>query len=165
MPVSVGTPGVTFHLDFDTGSSDLWIWSSEMANATKYSKTHKIYDPKKSKTAKHTSGTWNISYGDGSSASGDVWTDTVTVAGVTIQNQAVEAAKHLSQSFLSDGGDDGLLGLAWPAINTVSPTPVKTPVENMVDQGLIELPVFTVKLGHGQETSFYSFGTNSWFID
>ena len=159
VPVSVGTPGVTFHLDFDTGSSDLWLWSSEMANASKYSKTHNIYDPKKSSTAKHTSSTWRISYGDGSSASGDVWTDTVTVAGITIPNQAVEAAKKMSSSFLSDGGDDGLLGLAWPTINTVSPTPVKTPVENMIEQKLITQPVFTVKLGHGvQGASFYSFG-------
>ena len=158
VPVTVGTPGVTVHLDFDTGSSDLWIWSSELANASRYRQSHRIYDPRKSSTAEHASGTWNISYGDGSSASGDVWTDVVTVAGVTIPNQAVEAAKELSESFLQDGGDDGLLGLAWPSINTVSPESVKTPVENMIEQNLISAPLFTVKLGHGKETSFYSFG-------
>lgn len=156
--VKVGTPGVTVNLDFDTGSSDLWIWSSELADAKRYSKTHTIYDPAKSSTAKHATGTWNISYGDGSSASGDVYTDAVTVAGITIPDQAVECAKHLSSSFLSDGGNDGLLGLAWPSINTVTPEPVKTPVQNMIDQNLLEQPLFTVKLGHGTEPGFYSFG-------
>ena len=82
----------------------------------------------------------------------------VTVAGVTVPGQAVECARQLSDSFLQDGGNDGLLGLAWPSINTVSPYPVKTPVQNMIDQGLIDQPLFTVKLGHGKEPSFYSFG-------
>lgn len=30
VPVLVGTPGVVLHLDLDTGSSDLWVWSSEL---------------------------------------------------------------------------------------------------------------------------------------
>jgi hypothetical protein len=117
-----------------------------------------VYDPSKSKTAKKASGKWNISYGDGSSASGDVYTDTVTVAGVAIPGQAVELAKHLSSSFLSDGGNDGLLGLAWPAINTVSPRPVPTPVANMISKKLLAQPLFTVKLARGGAPGFYSFG-------
>ncbi|KAJ3556878.1 hypothetical protein NM688_g1778 [Phlebia brevispora] len=157
--VSVGTPGVTVNLDFDTGSSDLWIWSSELADASKYSKTHNIYDPRASSSAKVAEGlSWNISYGDGSSASGNVYTDTVTVAEVTIPNQSVEAAEKLSESFVQDGGNDGLLGLAWPSINTVAPNPVKTPVENMIEQSLISEPLFTVNLGHETQPSFYSFG-------
>ena len=149
---------MTVHLDFDTGSSDLWLWSSELANAKQYRKSHTIYDPTKSSTAQHASGSWNISYGDGSSASGDVYNDVVTVAGVAIQGQAVECAKKLSSEFLADGGSDGLLGLAWPSINTVTPQPVKTPVQNMIEQKLIEQPLFTAKLGHGTEPGFYSFG-------
>ena len=108
----MGTPGVTVHLDFDTGSSDLWIWSSELAGASRY-RTHQIYDPYTSSTAQHAHGlTWNITYGDGSSANGDVYLDNVTVASVTIPNQAVECARELSSAFLKDGGNDGLLGLA-----------------------------------------------------
>ncbi|KAI0690857.1 acid protease [Cytidiella melzeri] len=158
VPVKIGTPGVIAKLDFDTGSSDLWIWSSELSHASKYFNTHDIYNPRKSKTAERAPGTWNISYGDGSSASGDVYVDVVSVAGVTIPYQAVECARELSSSFLQDGGNDGLLGLAWPMLNTVEPHKVKTPMQNMIDQKVISEPLFTVKLGKGQESGFYSFG-------
>jgi hypothetical protein len=93
---------------------------------TNPSSGHTIYNPANSSTAQQAAGTWNISYGDGSSASGNIYTDAVTVANVTIPNQAVELAEKLSSSFLQDGGSDGLLGLAWPSINTVTPTPVSS---------------------------------------
>ena len=41
VPVTIGSPGVTVNLDFDTGSSDLWIWSSELANASKTLPMHR----------------------------------------------------------------------------------------------------------------------------
>jgi len=153
----IGTPGVTLNLDFDTGSSDMWIWSSELANASRYS-GHTIYNPANSSTSKTAPGTWSIAYGDGSQAHGDVHTDTVTLGDVIIPNQALELATSLSASFLTDGGNDGLLGLAWPKINTVKPHPVATPMKNMINMNLLELPVFTCKLGRGDEAGFYSFG-------
>jgi hypothetical protein len=45
------------------------------------------------------------SYGDGSSASGDVYADTVTIGDITITGQEVEAAKTLSSEFASGSGD------------------------------------------------------------
>jgi len=67
--------------------------------------------------------------------------DDVTVGGITIQNQAVECAKKVSSAFTSGTGD-GLLGLAFHQLNTVIPTPVATPIENMATQGVIPQVLF-----------------------
>jgi hypothetical protein len=169
-PVSIGTPPQTLYLDFDSGSSDLWVWSTELPKATQtqaHGPNQVVFDPTKSSTFKKTSGsTWTISYGDGSSASGDVGTDNVTIGSITIKSQAVELAKQMSDSFVQGAGS-GLLGLAWGSINTVTPTPVQTPVENMITQSDIPktAELFTAYLSSWRDTndsdkgqSFYTFG-------
>ncbi|KAK4546892.1 hypothetical protein LTR36_001624 [Oleoguttula mirabilis] len=160
--VQVGTPGQKLNLDFDTGSADLWVFSTELPSSEQKSgtTTHNIFDSSKSTTWKETTGsTWNISYGDGSTASGDVGTDVLTIGGLVVKDQAIELAKTLSTSFASGPGD-GLLGLAWGSINTVTPTPVQTPVENMITQSDIpqSAELFTAFLGDTTENSFYTFG-------
>lgn len=168
-PVTIGTPGKTLMLDFDTGSSDLWVWSSELPSSIKSQGTsHNIYDPTQSSTYKIQKGlSWKISYGDSSSASGTVGIDNVTIGGLTIKNQAVELANKMSDQFVQGAGD-GLLGLAWGSINTVTPTPAQTPVENMITQEDIPktAELFTAKLGSWRDAnepdkgaSFYTFGT------
>jgi hypothetical protein len=109
---------------------------------------------------------WKISYGDSSSASGTVGTDNVTIGGLTVENQAIELAKQMSDQFIQGTGD-GLLGLAFGNINTVKPQQVQTPVENMISQGDIpkSSELFTAYLGSWRDAkdpdkgeSFYTFG-------
>lgn len=163
--VGIGTPSQTLTLDFDTGSSDLWVWSTKLNDRIQSQGKqagHTIFDPSQSSTWKDVSGsTWQIQYGDQSSASGDVGTDTVTVGGLAIKNQAVEIANQISDQFVQSTGD-GLLGLAWGSINTVKPNPVSTPIENMISQDDIpkDSELFTAYLStsKGPEESFYTFG-------
>lgn len=68
---------------------------------------------------------------------GNVYIDTISIGGVTIPKQGIELAEKLSSSFQQDGGSDGLLGLAWPSLNTVTPTQQATPVQNLINQNLI----------------------------
>lgn len=146
------------------------VWSTDLSSTIQSqgkSAGHVIYDPSKSSTYKaQTGSTWQISYGDSSSASGVVGTDLVSIGGLAIQNQAVELAKTLSDQFIQGAGD-GLLGLAWGSINTVTPTPAQTPVENMITQQDIPATaeLFTANLGSWRDASepdkgisFYTFG-------
>ena len=90
----------------------------------------------------------------------------MSIGGLNIQNQAVELATTLSAQFVQGAGD-GLLGLAWGSINTVTPTPAQTPVENMITQQDIpaSAELFTANLGSWRDAnepdkgiSFYTFG-------
>ncbi|KAH6685438.1 endothiapepsin [Plectosphaerella plurivora] len=152
-PVQIGTPPQTLNLDFDTGSSDLWVFSTETAAREVRGQT--LYNAAASSTSARMQGaTWNITFGDGSASSGDVFTDMVSVGGLAVQGQAVEAAKQVSASFTTDPLD-GLMGLAFSKLNTVTPQPQKTFFDNAVPS--LDKPLFTVDLRHQAEGK-YSFG-------
>ena len=108
-----------------------WVFSSQLPSSEQTG--HSLYSPSSSAT-KLSGYSWDISYGDGSSASGDVYRDTVTVGDVSTSKQAVEAASSVSSEFVEDTANDGLLGLAFSSINTgeSSPTPSAFPSTNSV---------------------------------
>ena len=148
-PVTVG--GTVLELDFDTGSSDLWVYSSLQSKSSLSGHAYYTANP-----AKILSGaTWRISYGDGSSASGKVYKDTVTIGGVTATSQAVEAAATVSAQFAQDVDTDGLVGLAFSSINTVSPTQQTTFFDTVKSQ--LAKPLFAAQLKY-HAAGTYDFG-------
>ncbi|KAJ4301673.1 hypothetical protein N0V90_003766 [Kalmusia sp. IMI 367209] len=155
-PVDIG--GQTLNLDFDSGSSDLWVFSTDLpAQAIG---GHSAFDKTKSANFKAIQGAqFSISYGDGSGAAGTVGTDTVTIGGVTVQNQAVELANAVSRSFIQDTNTDGLVGLAFSTLNTVNDGTKKTPQKTFFDNVMndLDLPVFTADLDP-DGTGVYEFG-------
>ncbi|RDL31972.1 Acid protease [Venustampulla echinocandica] len=140
-PVTIG--GQTMNLNFDSGSSDLWIFNTQLSVASQ--KGHTNFDPAKSATFKAMPGaTFSISYGDGSGASGNVGTDTVDIGGVSVKNQAIELATAVSASFVADANSNGLVGLAFSKLNTVKPQKQKTFFDNVMPS--LAEPVFTADL-------------------
>ncbi|KAH0541968.1 hypothetical protein FGG08_003600 [Glutinoglossum americanum] len=180
VPVSFG--GQTLRMDLDTGSSDLehvvgcswrilklyeiathndilpsWVFSTLLSAASQIG--HYVYDKTKSSTFKDLPGlTFQIIYGDGSSASGVVGTETVNVGGIAVKDQSIELATVVSGGFVQDTNSDGLLGMGFNTINQVKPVKQKTFLDNALPQ--LALPVFTADLKHSLPGT-YDFG----FID
>ncbi|RFU30355.1 hypothetical protein B7463_g5970, partial [Scytalidium lignicola] len=152
VPVTVG--GQTLNLDFDTGSADLWVFSSQLSSSSR--RGHSYYTSSQSSTFKSLSGySWDITYADGSEARGTVGTETVVVGGTTVKGQAIELANFVSSTFVSDSAD-GLVGLSFNNINTVRPTPQKTFFDN--SQGSLNSPLFAAYLPLGTDGA-YDFGS------
>src|SRR4051794_33814641 len=88
------------------------------------------------------------------SASGNLTTDTITLAGLSIPKQQFGAVDSISRFTDPDWGNlewDGLLGLAPPSTNSSNAT--GNPFVNMIAQDLIPSPVFTLRLPRGDAES------------
>ena len=69
-------------VDFDTGSSDLFVPSPKCGESCE---GHTVYNPSSSSSATDLGKTFELSYGDGSTVEGEEYTDVVTVAGLTVR--------------------------------------------------------------------------------
>ncbi|EHL01088.1 putative aspergillopepsin A-like aspartic endopeptidase [Glarea lozoyensis 74030] len=151
-PVNIG--GQTLNLDFDSGSSDLWVFNSQLSTASQTG--HTVFNVAKSQTLQMMTGaTYSISYGDGSGSAGNVGTDTVNMPPRCQWSEAIELATAVSASFVEDTASNGLVGLAFSKLNTVKPTQQKTFFDNAMPN--LAEPVFTADL-RSNAVGAYEFG-------
>jgi cathepsin D len=139
--ISVGTPPVEYTVDFDTGSSDLFLPAKDCDSTCS---GHTPYDTSASSTSKALGKPFSLSYGDGSTVSGKQFTDTVSLAGLTATKQTLGAATTYSKGFESSNfSPDGLMGMGFQSISVYNAPPV---FQSLVSAGQTSDPVFAMKL-------------------
>jgi len=117
----------TFLVIADTGSSDLWLYSSNFTclnvNSTQVPQAECNFGPTGINltadgfTPLNYTNNFNISYGDGTFLSGTAGTDTVTVGNISVKDTEFSVAEVAYWN--GDGFTDGLLGLAAPLLTSV----------------------------------------------
>ncbi|XP_017106549.1 cathepsin E-B [Drosophila bipectinata] len=147
--ISIGTPGQNFQVQFDTGSSNLWIPSSQCTSTS--CMVHTRYSSYQSSTYKSNGSIFNITYGTGS-VSGFMSQDVVSVAGLVIRNQTFGEVTSESGTNFLNASFDGILGLAFPmlAVNLVTPF-----FQNLISQNVVKQPVFSFYLRNNGTTLNY----------
>ncbi|EDW87997.2 uncharacterized protein Dyak_GE18490 [Drosophila yakuba] len=139
--VCIGTPPQCFNLQFDTGSSDLWVPSVKCPSTNVACQEHNKYNSSASSTYVEDGGGFSLEYGTGSLL-GFRSRDTVNIDGMVIRNQTfVEAVDEPGSAFV-DVIFDGIIGMAFASLSGG----ITTPFDNIIRQGLVQRPVFSVYL-------------------
>jgi len=159
--VDIGTPAQTFKVVLDTGSSNLWVPSSECGSIACY--LHTKYDSSASSTYKKNGTSFDIRYGSGS-VSGFISQDVLKIGDLLIKNQDFGEATSEPGLAFAFGRFDGILGLGFDRISVNGIVP---PFYNMVNQKLIDEPVFAFYLadGDGDDSEAVFGGINKDHID
>ncbi|KAK0649418.1 vacuolar protease A precursor [Cercophora newfieldiana] len=150
--ITIGTPPQTFKVVLDTGSSNLWVPSSECGSIACY--LHSKYDSSSSSTYKSNGTSFDIQYGSGS-LSGFVSQDTVTIGDITVKGQDFAEATSEPGLAFAFGRFDGIMGLGY---DTISVNHIVPPFYKMIEQKLIDEPVFAFYLADQEGQSEVVFG-------
>ncbi|KAI1104238.1 acid protease [Jackrogersella minutella] len=111
---TLGTPAQSVRMHLDTGSSDLWVNTAASEICSQSSKPCAFagtYTANSSSTYGYVGSWFNISYVDGSGASGDYVTDTLAIGGTTLTDFQFGVGYQSTS-------EQGILGIGY-AVNEV----------------------------------------------
>ncbi|KAL6719599.1 hypothetical protein ACLMJK_001519 [Lecanora helva] len=144
--VSLGTPAQDFRLHIDTGSSDLWTNSKSSricSHRGDLCSTSGTYDTNSSSTYNFVSSDFDVSYVDGSGASGDYATDTLSIGGKTLKDFQFGIGYDSTSA-------EGILGIGYTAneaqVNRANQKEYSNLPQAMVDGGLIKSNAYSLWL-------------------
>jgi hypothetical protein len=118
-PISLGSPPQTFQVCFDTGSSNLWVPSTNCPKSNEACQTHNSFTASRSTTYREDGRDFHIEYGSGK-MSGYVSQETLHIAGIVAPNVS------FAEALVEPGTDfvyaefDGILGLGFPELSVLN---------------------------------------------
>lgn len=127
---------------FDTGSSNLWIYSKECERHPDRQSVacqgHALFDADSSSTLRSKTSSLHIKYGGGQIQAHRA-SDVVSIAesGLRVENQSLGLTFFARGSF---GRGDGILGLAFPSLSKASDVPF---FDNLLRLKRVDRPEFT----------------------
>lgn len=132
-------------MDFDTGSSDVWIGTENCTDCRPSQK----FDTANSSTFQLDGFPWKLQYADSSAVSGLTAEDALTLGGLYTMNQTIGLAENISGTFATDDITDGIFGLGFPALSYTGA--LYAPVVQMQKQGVIDDAIIGIWLGRARE--------------
>lgn len=143
--ITLGTPPQAFKVVLDTGSSNLWVPGADCSSIACF--LHSRYESSDSSTYVKNGTEFKIQYGSGNVA-GYISQDTLVLGDLIIPKQDFGETTQEPGLAFAFGKFDGILGLGYDtiAVNHVTP-----PFYNALNQGLLEEPVFSFRLGNTEK--------------
>ena len=144
--IALGTPSQKFAVDFDTGSSDLWVPSVNCDETCDSFQQWRKYDSSKSSTYEPATtnkslNTFHAQYADGEVASGVHAKDVLQLGdSLTIKDQIFAQITTLS-NFQSCASEEGIFGLGFSFISSHN---FPTPMNNLLSR--LRHPIFSLYL-------------------
>lgn len=139
---TLGTPAQSLRLHIDTGSSDLWVntpGSTLCKQASSPCSFAGTYSANSSSTYNYVGSYFNISYVDGSGASGDYVTDTFSIGGT---NGSTSLSKLQFGIGYSSSSSQGILGIGYEVnevqVGRAGKAAYKNLPAQMVEDGIIQ---------------------------
>lgn len=144
-PITLGNPPQQFKVVLDTGSSNLWVPGKGCSSIACF--LHAKYDSSASTSYQKNDTDFAIQYGSGA-VEGFISRDTLGIADLNIKNQLFgETTKEPGLAF-AFGKFDGILGLGY---DTISVNKIPPPFYNMINQKLLDEPIFSFRLGSSDD--------------
>lgn len=144
--VSVGTPSQTFQIILDTGSADFWLADSSCTSSG--CSEISLFDSSSSSPFQSSSTPFEIQYGSGA-AQGTLASDSVSLAGYTVQSQTLAVVDQLAANTLNYPAS-GIMGFGFEQLASSGATPFW---QVLAEGSTLQSKVFTFQLARDSDAS------------